>query len=450
MQPLHILLSLYRRTVFRNQVLMGSIQIFVKDFSAIRKHDVRCQTEFQIQSSRSKHLQCKHYRRIHENHHKDMKHQRHETLRDDSCSGVNDASDNQEKVDRGSSFHSENRNGHVPVMVNEVLSVVSALTCKEARDKEIIDMTFGAGGHTRALLDNIPDSHIYALDRDPLAYKIACDLAVERPSRVVPMLGRFSELPSLLAAQGVQPGSLDGVLMDLGSSSMQFDQSERGFSLSADGPLDMRMEAGRDPDQPTAADVVNSLDETDLANIFRKYGEDKRSKKIAHAIVEARSAFGRITTTRELAGIVESVCEGAYGLDRLGRYSHPATKIFQALRIFVNNELNELNCGLEVASHYLRPGGICVVISFHSLEDRIVKRHFHSIDLDEKNSLSIIQRSRLLDRGYTYSKKEMDSMLVRKWEPIDKKVMTATEQEVNTNPRSRSAKLRAAVKLDVS
>lgn len=335
--------------------------------------------------------------------------------------------------------------GHIPVMKNEVLSIF-----KDKQYKMLLDMTFGGGGHTKALLDSTTDSHIFVLDRDPLAYSIACELAQKSSGRVTAMLGRFSELPTLLSQRGIEPGTLDGVFMDLGSSSMQFDQPERGFSLSADGPLDMRMDSGRNANQLTAADVVNSLDEVDLANIFRKYGEDKRSKKIAHAIVEARSAFGRITRTRQLAEIIENVCDGAYGLDRLGRYSHPATKVFQALRIFVNNELNELNIGLEIACEYLRPGGTCVVISFHSLEDRIVKRHFHSIDLDERNSLSIVQRHRLLDRRHTYSKEELDNIVVRKWEPVSKKVTFASEQEVEENPRSRSAKLRAAVKLDIS
>lgn len=138
----------------------------------------------------------------------------------------------------------------------------------------------------------------------------------------------------------------------------------------------------------------------------------------------------------------------AYGLDKLGRYSHPATKVFQALRIFVNNEMNELNSGIDVAHEYLRVGGVCVAISFHSLEDRIVKRHFHGIDLDEKANLSIIQRQRLMCRTSTYTQDELDTILVRKWNSLSKKVAIASEKEIESNPRSRSAKLRAAVKLD--
>ncbi|KAL4225182.1 putative methyltransferase-like protein 15 [Mactra antiquata] len=331
---------------------------------------------------------------------------------------------------------------HIPVLKNEVLDCFTS-----TNGKTFLDMTFGAGGHTTSLLENITDSHIYALDRDPTAHQIAVDLAKQRPNRITPLLGRFSELPKLLEINNVKPGDLDGILMDLGTSSMQFDESPRGFSLSKDGPLDMRMDTDRFPDQPTAADVVNNLDEADLALIFKKYGEEKRHKKLACSIVEARSAFGKILTTKELAGIIESVCPGAYGLDSLGRYSHPATKIFQAIRIFVNNELNELNSALEIAYQYLKPGGICVAISFHSLEDRIVKRHFHSIFMDEKPNLSFIQKQRLMDKSRVYSTEEIDKAVIRRWEKMYKNVIVPTQEEIHMNTRSRSAKLRAARRL---
>ena len=138
----------------------------------------------------------------------------------------------------------------------------------------------------------------------------------------------------------------------------------------------------------------------------------------------------------------------AFGQDSLGRFSHPATKIFQALRIFVNNELNELNNGLEVAHKYLKPGGICVAISFHSLEDRIIKRRFNTVDIDEKNNMSLVQKHRLVNR-IADTKLELESAVVRKWKRLNKKVIMAADAEVETNPRSRSAKLRAAVKLDI-
>lgn len=342
------------------------------------------------------------------------------------------------------SKNSKNNDLHIPVLKEEVLNYLGGKP-----GQKLLDMTFGAGGHTKALLDSAPGCHVFALDRDPLAHKLASELAEDRPGQITPLLGRFSELPTLLAARGIQPDSLDGVLFDFGCSSMQFDQSERGFMLSKDGPLDMRMDADRLPDQPTAADVVNTLDEVDLAKIFKKYGEERRAMKIAHAIVETRSAFGRITRTKELADIVESACEGSLGTDSLGRYSHPATKIFQALRIFVNNELNELNSGLDVVHQYLKPGGICVAISFHSLEDRIVKRHFNTIDMDEEHCSSITDKIRMRNIATVYSIDELESMVIKKWEPLFKKVRQATDKETVENPRSRSAKLRAAKKLEL-
>ncbi|XP_060560342.1 12S rRNA N4-methylcytidine methyltransferase-like [Ruditapes philippinarum] len=349
----------------------------------------------------------------------------------------------QKKHSKGRKKSGQNTDLHIPVLKDEVLSYLGGKS-----GQRLLDMTFGAGGHTKALLESGQGYHIYTLDRDPLAYKIACELAEQRPGQITPLLGRFSELPALLAAKDVSFDSLDGALFDLGSSSMQFDQSQRGFSLSMDGPLDMRMDADRLPDQPTAADVVNTLDELELAKIFKKYGEDTRSKKFAHAIVEARSAFGRITGTKELADIIQTVSGGAFGHDSLGRYSHPATKIFQALRIFVNNEMNELNNGIEVVHKFLKPGGICVAISFHSLEDRIVKRHFNTVDIDQKINMSLVQKHRLMSR-LADSKSELDSMVIRKWKRINKKVTMATDSEVEANPRSRSAKLRAAMKLEI-
>lgn len=335
-----------------------------------------------------------------------------------------------------------NNDLHIPVMLTEVLE---CFTCKE--NQTVLDLTFGAGGHSRALLDQIPGCHILALDRDPVAHKMAVSLAEQRPGQITPILGRFSELSTLLPQYGIMPGSLDGALMDLGSSSMQFDQSERGFSISKDAPLDMRMDGQRYPDLPSAADVINNLDETDLFRILKKYGEEPRAKKIAHGIIEARAMFGRISTTHQLADIVTSVCEGGHGYDKLSRHSHAATKTFQALRIFVNNELNELNIGLQLVARYLRVGGVCVAISFHSLEDRIVKRHFQDIDLDAGASLSLAQKRKLRSATTVYSLEEMSTITHKVWEPLDQRLRVPSEEEVESNPRSRSAKLRAARKL---
>ncbi|KAL3842080.1 hypothetical protein ACJMK2_020145 [Sinanodonta woodiana] len=334
---------------------------------------------------------------------------------------------------------------HVPVMVHEIIE------CLQPKDGQtILDMTFGAGGHTKSLLHHCPKIKIIAVDRDPAAYEIATQLSKAcSPGQVLPLLGRFSELDTLLTENQIKPESLDGILFDLGSSSMQFDQAERGFSLSKDGPLDMRMDGNRYPNQPTAADVVNHLDEMDLYKIIKRYGEERMARKISHAIVESRYAFGKITSTHQLANIVSSVFLGEHRRDKLKRHAHVATKTFQAMRIFVNNELNEFNCGLELAHKYLKPGGICSVISFHSLEDRIVKRKFHGIDLDLKKNISIHDYHRdHYNSNIIHPVEEMAEIMHKNWESIGKKMIIPGEKEVLENPRSRSAKLRSARKCE--
>ncbi|CAO2579610.1 12S rRNA N4-methylcytidine methyltransferase [Lemmus lemmus] len=204
---------------------------------------------------------------------------------------------------------------------------------------------------------------------------------------------------------------------------MQLDAPERGFSLRKDGPLDMRMY----PDMPTAADVVNALDQQALASILRAYGEEKHAKKIASAIIQARSIYP-ISRTQQLASIVAAVYARK---DLLQRSTHIATKTFQALRIFVNNELNELYTGLKTAQKFLKTGGRLVALSFHSLEDRIVKRFLLGISMTERFNLSIRQKVRQ----------------TAQWDLIHKKVLTPEDQDVQDNPRGRSAKLRAAIKL---
>ncbi|PNI78876.1 METTL15 isoform 2 [Pan troglodytes] len=192
---------------------------------------------------------------------------------------------------------------HIPVMVDEVVHCLSP-----QKGQIFLDMTFGSGGHTKAILQKESDIVLYALDRDPTAYALAEHLSELYPKQIRAMLGQFSQAEALLMKAGVQPGTFDGVLMDLGCSSMQLDTPERGFSLRKDGPLDMRMDGGRYPDMPTAADVVNALDQQALASILRTYGEEKHAKKIASAIVQARSIYP-ITRTQQLAGIVAG-CTG--------------------------------------------------------------------------------------------------------------------------------------------
>ncbi|KAM8816099.1 12S rRNA N(4)-cytidine methyltransferase METTL15 isoform 1-T4 [Rhynchonycteris naso] len=336
---------------------------------------------------------------------------------------------------------------HIPVMVDEVVHCLAP-----QKGQIFLDMTFGSGGHARAILQKESDITLYALDRDPAAYAIAEQLSELYPKQVRALLGQFSQAEALLTRAGVQPGTLDGVLLDLGCSSMQLDAPERGFSLRKDGPLDMRMDGGRYPDMPTAADVANALDQQALASILRTYGEEKHAKKIASAIVRARSVYP-ITRTQQLASVVAGAFppSAIYARkDLLQRSTHIATKTFQAFRIFVNNELNELYIGLKTAQKFLRPGGRLVALSFHSLEDRIVKRFLLGISMTEKFNLSIRQKvAQTSQFGSGHENKEGVSIggTPLMWELIYKKVLTPKDQDVQNNPRGRSAKLRAAIKL---
>ncbi|XP_042693157.1 12S rRNA N4-methylcytidine (m4C) methyltransferase isoform X1 [Centrocercus urophasianus] len=336
---------------------------------------------------------------------------------------------------------------HIPVMVEEVINFLSPQS-----GQRFLDMTFGAGGHSTALLEKASNITIYALDRDPMAYKIAQQLSESYPKQIQALLGQFSQSEALLISSGVEPGTLDGVLLDAGCSSMQFDTPERGFSLQKDGPLDMRMDSDRYPDMPTAADVVNALDQQALASILRTYGEEKHAKKIASAIVQARSIYP-ITRTQQLASIVAGAfpASALYARkDLLQRPTHIATKTFQGLRIFVNDELHELITGLKTAEKFLKPGGRLAALSFHSLEDRIIKRFLHGIGMTEKYNLGSRQKIR---RALKNCSKEEDTQEFphgksnSKWTFIQKKVLTPQAKDILTNPRARSAKLRAAIKL---
>ncbi|XP_064480676.1 12S rRNA N4-methylcytidine methyltransferase-like isoform X2 [Ornithodoros turicata] len=330
---------------------------------------------------------------------------------------------------------------HRPVMLREI---IQHLNVKD--NQTFIDFTFGAGGHTRKILKSAQNVRVYGIDRDPLAYRMASAMSEEFPNRLIPLLARFSEAESLLMQHGVQPNSVDGAILDCGCSSMQFDDPSRGFSLSRDGPLDMRMDRERYPDEPTAADVVNSLDAESLARIFKVYGEEKKSKKVAQAIIDSRFMMKRIATTWELAEVVGGALSERYERhDKLQRPAHSATKVFMALRIFVNNELNELSYALHVASRLLKPGARMLVLSFHSLEDRVVKRHFQDVDIDEPVSTSISQKYRNATKWHNVD--EMEKERIRVWQPVkNARLILPTDDEVYENPRSRSAKLRVAEK----
>lgn len=304
--------------------------------------------------------------------------------------------------------------GHVPVLLREV---VEALAPRDGG--RYVDGTFGGGGYTTAMLDRA-DCHVIAIDRDPDAVAAGRALAARYAPRLRLIEGRFGEMPELLAAEGLE--EVDGVALDLGVSSMQFDRAERGFSFRASGPLDMRMEkSGR-----SAADLVNEDDEADLADIFWRYGEERKSRRIAHLIVERRKEK-RIETTGELAEIVRRAV-GASSKDE----SDPATRTFQALRIAVNDELGELERGLAAAEQVLAPGGRLAVVSFHSLEDRAVKEFVR----ERAGRTPAPSRHAPPVKGRAPSLRE-----------LTRRPVLPGEREVAANPRARSARLRVAEKL---
>ncbi|CAH0550860.1 unnamed protein product [Brassicogethes aeneus] len=328
---------------------------------------------------------------------------------------------------------------HIPVMATEVIEQL-----KPEENQTFLDMTFGAGGHSRKILKSAPNIKILALDRDPKAHEYALEFAREYPEQVVPLLGRFSELPQLLKERNIKFNSVDGVLFDFGCSSMQFDIGERGFSISKNGPLDMRMDGTRFPDQPTAADVLAKASEEDIYKIIKYYGEEKQAKKIARVIVEARYLFKNLTTTEQLADLVNSVSSDDYRVDKLQRHSHNATKTFQALRIFVNNELNEINYGLILAHRYLKIGGRIVTITFHSLEDTVVKRQLLGNVLENSANPLPLKYSSVT---YSINNDIVMGVMDSNWKSLHKHVIVPKYEEVEINPRSRSAKLRVAVKV---
>jgi 16S rRNA (cytosine1402-N4)-methyltransferase len=304
--------------------------------------------------------------------------------------------------------------GHVPVLLNEVVEAL-----QPADGERYLDGTFGAGGYTQALLDKA-ECQVIALDRDPDAIARGQALAERYASRLLLIEGRFGDMVELLQAEGVQ--EVDGVALDLGVSSMQFDRPERGFSFRTSGPLDMRMEKrGR-----SAADIVNEADEAELADIFWRYGEERRSRRVARAIVEQRKSK-RIETTGELAEIVRRAV-GVSARDE----SDPATRAFQALRIAVNDELGELERGLAAAEQVLAPGGRLAVVSFHSLEDRAVKEFVRA------RSGRTPAPSRHAPPGERRAATFRD---------LSRRPVMPSEAEVTANPRARSARLRVAEKI---
>jgi 16S rRNA (cytosine1402-N4)-methyltransferase len=291
---------------------------------------------------------------------------------------------------------------HVPVLFDEVMDFIRVRS-----GGTYVDCTLGLTGHAEGIVRKLGSAgHLIGFDRDPEAL----ELAKVRLAKICEELGSQAPQVTLIGeafstiAEHVKPASVDGLLADFGASSLHFDEARRGFSFQADGPLDMRMDPRVDTrSQPTAEQVVNEMGERELANLIYEYGEERRSRTVARAIVRGRP----VTSTVQLARIVASAVPPM-------KFIHPATKTFQALRIFVNQELQEIRALFEAAPKLLKPSARLVVISFHSLEDRIAKDNIREG----------------AQKGI--------------WNVLTKKPVTATEEEINRNPRSRSAKLRAA------
>jgi len=281
-----------------------------------------------------------------------------------------------------------------------------------------VDGTFGAGGYTRALLAADPEVRVAGIDRDPTAITAGAPLVTESGGRLRLVPGRFGELDRLVG----EPARW--VVLDIGVSSMQLDRAERGFSFRNDGPLDMRMSA----EGASAADLVNEAEEAELADIIFHYGEERRSRAVARAIVEHRRRE-RIETTAQLAALVAGVVR-----PEPGSPIHPATRTFQGLRIAVNDELGELVRALHAAERLLEPGGRLAVVTFHSLEDRIVKQFLSA------RSGRAVQASRHMPG--------VERPVPKSFRPVTKGPVGPSEAEIAQNPRARSAKLRAAERTD--
>ena len=302
---------------------------------------------------------------------------------------------------------------HNPVMLVEMLAALAPVA-----NKIYVDGTFGAGGYSKAILGKA-DCQVIGIDRDESVAPFAEVCNTNFPGRFKLITGTFSNMQELLAEKDIR--TVDGVVLDIGVSSMQLDRPERGFSFQADGPLDMRM---GDDAGISAYDVVNSYKEEELADIIYQFGDERKSRAIAKRIVIERGK-APITSTLQLADLVAAVVHVKPGS------IHPATRTFQALRIYVNRELDELKQGLEAARHILRAEGRLVVVTFHSLEDGIVKRFLQT------HTSKRVARSK-------YAKEQPEEGEFRL---LNKKPITPSAAEIKANIRSRSAKLRAAIKL---
>ncbi len=309
---------------------------------------------------------------------------------------------------------------HRPVLLQETLQCLLP-----ERGGLFVDCTLGLGGHAEAILESSEATRVVGIDRDPEALRLANERLAPFGSRFRSFHGDFREIRFVLEEGGERLPS--GILADLGVSSLQFDTAERGFSFRFDAPLDMRMNTGGD--EETAAELLTRLSEEEIANVIFEYGEERKSRRIARKIVERREQGRPVQTTSELAALVER----AVGFRKAAKSIHPATRTFQALRIATNHELENLDKFLETSIDLLKPQGRLVIISFHSLEDRIVKRTLRRLS----GICECSSRAPVCSCGAQ-----------RRIEILTRRPFTPSEAEIDTNPRARSAKLRACSKLE--
>ncbi|MDX2083373.1 MAG: 16S rRNA (cytosine(1402)-N(4))-methyltransferase RsmH [Rickettsiales bacterium] len=310
-------------------------------------------------------------------------------------------------------FDSHN-NFHKPVLLKEMLEALSP-----KNDEVFLDATFGAGGYSKAILQSAK-CNLYAIDRDKSAKKFAVILEKNFPKNFVFLPGKFSDAIKLLAEKNIT--KLDGMVLDIGVSSMQFDDKSRGFSFDSDDRLDMRMDQQT---SPNAYELVNQASVEELAKIIKEFGEEPKAKQIAKKIIAAR-AVKPITSCRDLAEIVRSLYRGYFKTD-------PATRTFQALRIFINQELEELKSVLDSSVTLLKKNGRLIVVSFHSLEDAIVK--------------NFLKKQAGLDQTFSrYQPNHFGQKSLKNFQLLKKSAIAPTMEEIADNPRARSAKMRVAIR----
>ena len=306
---------------------------------------------------------------------------------------------------------------HIPVMLNEVIVALNPI-----ENGCYVDGTFGAGGYSKAILESAA-CEIHGFDRDPAAIEAGRRLQSHFKGRLHLHQALFGDMDHVLKDAGVT--QVDGVALDVGVSSMQLDQAARGFSFLQDGPLDMRMAS----EGESAADFLNSAPEAKIAQVLKQFGEERQARRIARAVSRARSETP-FETTGDLVRVIESVLGSA---DR--HKLHPATRTFQAIRIYINSELEQLVRGLVAAEKLLRPAGRLVVVAFHSLEDRIVKRFF-------------AQRSGGFGRPSRHQPLDVGDARAPSFKSLSRRAQVASDDEIAANPRARSAKMRAAIRTD--